>query len=406
VGEGSHREIDGVRVPLLGFGPADPPPNFSDSSLFEEDLSGLDLRGANFANCQIVCTSFAGSNLAGASFKDAGLDDVDLTGATIAGASFRNATTIKLTATDLDVTDVDLTCTTLRFDTGAAKPVIKNLTAARFYHSVFQHMDLSGQDLPRMGRANPSGPCDWQGVNFTGANLTEANFESSSIVDCDFTRVVAPGVKFTMASIEGTPLTGADFSGGDFTTCHLSNANLSDANLSDTKFSVSVASHSRFTDANFSGANFSNLNSQNRPVFRTCDFTGANFSGADLGGSDFAYLSGHSDHEGDPPLSKLTGCMWVGARTDGINVSFDNGYTVHDSTFGEVDVDDWHVAPYEQFSVRDAAAHLGVDVDTLAVLAWGGVLELRSNVTGLPPEGGAVDVDRYHVPVWALQNYS
>jgi hypothetical protein len=54
--------------------------------------------------------------------------------------------------------------------------------------------------------------------------------------------------------------------------------------------------------------------------------------------------------------------------------------------------------------VNGATAALGVDADTLAVLAWGGVVEVRDNVTGQVVDDVA-DLTRCHIPIWAIQNY-
>jgi hypothetical protein len=60
-------------------------------------------------------------------------------------------------------------------------------------------------------------------------------------------------------------------------------------------------------------------------------------------------------------------------------------------------------AEYERFTLDDAADLLNVDRDTLAILVWGGEVEMRNNYTGdVVTSGDAADG---HIPVWAIQNY-
>jgi uncharacterized protein YjbI with pentapeptide repeats len=398
------RDIDGVQVPLLGTTPVGSPPDFSGWRLCGVDLSGLDLRGANFANCALVDVTFAGSDLRDATFRDGTLDGVDLTGATVTGMSLRSVSAVRLTADELDVTDVDMALAAVAFTREKPRPVIRNLNAASIGHSTLQRMDVSGQDLSRLGTRQPSGPSDWTDVDFSGSNLTGADFGSSVINGCDFSRVTAPDVTFALGSIEASSLLGADFSGGDFSLCNISNANFTGANLTGTKFSIFSVSSSGFGKANFSHADMSDPNERNGPAFEACDFRGANFTQANLGKSDFASAYGYWDGDESRPVSDLRGCTWTGANTKDMTVSCDNGRTFIDENGYDVDVDDWLVADYERFSVNDATAALGVDADTLAVLAWGGVVEVRDNVTGQVVDDVA-DLTRCHVPIWAIQNY-
>jgi hypothetical protein len=63
----------------------------------------------------------------------------------------------------------------------------------------------------------------------------------------------------------------------------------------------------------------------------------------------------------------------------------------------------WQVTQYERYSIDEAVDLLGVDRETLAVLAWGGAIDVRDNETCQNAEQSG-DLDNCHIPIWVIQN--
>lgn len=99
--------------------------------------------------------------------------------------------------------------------------------------------------------------------DFTGTNLTGANFMYSWFRDADFTDATIPGTNFHHANITvgtnftGANLTGADFTGADTSTGHLK---FNDANLKRAVLKNLNLTESDFQDANLKDVDFENSN--------------------------------------------------------------------------------------------------------------------------------------------------
>jgi uncharacterized protein YjbI with pentapeptide repeats len=99
------------------------------------NLSGVDFRGQNLAECDFSGSNFSGANLQGIDFAQSDLSDVDLTGADLTDASF-----IETFCTRTNFTDANLTNTS--FD-GTLKQC--DFTRANFSGSAWgDYMETEG----------------------------------------------------------------------------------------------------------------------------------------------------------------------------------------------------------------------------------------------------------------------
>jgi len=128
-------------------------------------------------------------------------------------------------------------------------------------------------------------------VDFSGFDLTDANFAGSQLA----------GVRFAMCDLTRADFSGANLAGADFNQARLICAIFSEADLSGASFQQAVmdrcemgglpvrANESARTAGaidRFPGANF-RINQLGKTVFRLCDLTQANFEGLDLQDCDF-----------------------------------------------------------------------------------------------------------------------
>jgi uncharacterized protein YjbI with pentapeptide repeats len=124
-------------------------------NLHPADLSGMDLRGANFERTSFFSANLQGANLSGANFREA-----DLRAADFSGANFSN--------TSLE----------------AARCAMANFTGANFTGADLSYaFDFSGDFCQ----------CDFTGANlawvdFRDADLQETNFHGAILFENDFNR--------------------------------------------------------------------------------------------------------------------------------------------------------------------------------------------------------------------------
>lgn len=124
------------------------------------------------------------------------------------------------------------------------------------------------------------------GYDFSGLDLSKADFSCSDLRGAKFNHSKLRGANFHCADFRrnrfdtvdfsGADLSGTDFSGARFNNVHFNGANLSGANFSGADFYT----------VDFSGADL------NGADFRGADFYTVDFGGADLNGADFS--SAHS----------------------------------------------------------------------------------------------------------------
>ncbi|MEY3867281.1 MAG: hypothetical protein RLZZ338_1172 [Cyanobacteriota bacterium] len=110
-----------------------------------------------------------------------------------------------------------------------------NFARAKLIGTNFRGADLRGANLSE---------ADLSGANLSGADLRGANLSQTDLIVADLRRV----------NLSGADFTGADLSGADFTGADLSGANLSEANLRDTKLIVADLRRANLTNVKLKGA--------------------------------------------------------------------------------------------------------------------------------------------------------
>jgi uncharacterized protein YjbI with pentapeptide repeats len=171
--------------------------------LSHKDLSGLDLSDLDFKRATLD-----GANLYGS----------DLSRANLSGTSLRGARLDRATLIDADFTEADLT---------GASILRPNIFADI---QAFRPSNRLSFAKTRMANAHLNGTFD--GVNFTGADLTAALFGPR---DPREEVLITPMMSLIGTTFDNAILVQVDLSGNDLRDAHFIGADLSRANLRDTR---------------------------------------------------------------------------------------------------------------------------------------------------------------------------
>jgi len=297
----------------------------SGTNLSGFDLAGLEMRNWNFENASLESSDFTGVDLTGANFGaaqfDSLLDPANANRMLVDTSFFSGATLPFADLRDLDLTGYDLS--------GA------NLQSTILEGTNFENADLSGADLTGLSRICNGSDC----ADLTGARLSCVDFGLSPFEDflvrsnatdeapaTDFFFYVDPdlsGLRLIQRTLLDYNFTGRDLTKADFEQGNLRRVDFTDADLHGTRFvnatlctTGSDAECPTFdstdlvgsTDCNDQeGANFTGVDFSNAPqtLFEAVDDQSAacvNFTNADLGlpdadattGFDFSDLSDYA----------------------------------------------------------------------------------------------------------------
>ncbi len=252
-----------------------------------EQLSNIDLQGADLSKANLTGASLAGVNLTGVNLTNANLTDVNL--------NFANLTGVNLTGVNLigaNLTGVSLAGFNL---------IGVNLTGANLMGTNLTGVNLTGANLTNTNLT---------GANLTGANLTGVNLAYADLKAANLTGVNLTGFNLTCANLTSVNLTYACLTGANLTGANLTAVNLTGANLT----SVNL------TSANLIGANLTGVN------LAGASLTGANLTDANLTGVSLAgfNLTGVSLMGVNMEFAKLEGASLMGVSMINANLKFTN----------------------------------------------------------------------------------
>ncbi|MEN6308814.1 MAG: pentapeptide repeat-containing protein [Anaerohalosphaeraceae bacterium] len=277
--------------------------DFGYSTLTDADLSGANLAGASLDHSMAANANLSGANLTHTKFNRSELTNADLSGADLTGANLNDYSTLtgadlsgaNLTGASFDsstLTDADLSGAIV---TGANFHAVWGFTKEQLYSTAsYQSGDLHGIEL---------GSNNLIGWNFANQNLAGANL-SAVLKDADLSGANLTNAKFNQSTLTGADLRGANLTSADFSLATLtSTTNLSGATLTNVKFK-----ESKLTNANLSGVNLAGA-----------DFYLATLTDADLGGAN---LTDASFERSVMANADLSGTIIAGA-----NFSYTTGFT-------------------------------------------------------------------------------
>ncbi len=189
------------------------------------NLRGYDLSHANLSWTPLGKADLSGADLSGAMLEGANLPEANLIGANLTEATLRRAMLVQANLRKANLTRADL-------------------SEVQLDGANFREANLSGVNL-LLARGG--------GVCFAGADLTEANFDSSSFIGADFSgatlvRACCPGAYFAHAKLVGADLTRANLA-----EARLIGANLTDATLTEADLNSALLTEANMTNADLTG---------------------------------------------------------------------------------------------------------------------------------------------------------
>ena len=303
----SNANLAGVTMTNVGI---DSDTNFTETDwtgavLEETSFYGVNLTNAKLQNASLTYSSFDTCNVSGANFAGTHFDsgyfleaiavgailvdtvmnetdfsDSDFTGSDFEGAALTQVSFYYVTSTGakfrhlndggggyVDFFMSDLT----NADLSHAKLMEANLHSTNFTNAKFVQADLTNATT------------DHDEVNFTGADLRQANLTDVWFNEADFTGADLRGANLTEADLTEATFHSADLSGLDLTTAYLASASFVGANMSGANLAGQTLWNRDFSDANLNGA-----------LLTSALLGGADFTGADLTAADFAGANLHS----------------------------------------------------------------------------------------------------------------
>jgi uncharacterized protein YjbI with pentapeptide repeats len=280
----------------------------SSNDLAGWDLSGQNLQFAHFGDSVLTGADLRGANLSGANFTRAWLASANMAGAAIVGARFQGTSSQGFTKEQLYSTASYQEKDLRGIGLGGAHP--------RDYYSdyplphVLTGWDFSGQNLT--GAEFSLAwliDADFTGADLTGANLRSAvlfraKFVGAVVTRADFNNLDKPTslgltkeqlyatASYAAKDLQGITLAGNNLSGWDFSGQNLAGAALYQTTLRNARFAGAIVAGALFSDTTSRGfakeqlyatASYRTKNLQ-RIVLADNDLTGWDFSGQDLTG--------------------------------------------------------------------------------------------------------------------------
>ena len=228
--------------------------NLSGITLSYNDLSGWDFNGQNLWKARFQDATLANTNFTNADLTSANFGGAILTNAIFKGADLTSASLRATTLTNADFTDAIVNGINFYGTVGFTQAQLKSTKS-------YKEKNLSGVNFQYI-----DGLIDFSGLDFSGFNLTSADFGMTILKDVDFTDAIITGASF--------------YGSSDFTKAQLkSTKNYKEKDLSGINLNFND-----WSDLDFKGFNLTST------VFRgafikNADFTDAIITGADFGGS-------------------------------------------------------------------------------------------------------------------------
>jgi len=187
---------------------------------FGTDFSGLDLRGVDWRVPHAGKTNLQGANFAGANLQDAQFGAAILYGADFTGANLDDASFVRASLKRAILVRASLQGTRFqRCDLTGAKLDGVDLSQGDIAGCVFPQATLAGATLAGCVSAG------WQ-MDFSRANLREANLRGLNLIDADFRRA-----HLNSANLSGCQLERADFTDAELTGASFAGANVAAADF-------------------------------------------------------------------------------------------------------------------------------------------------------------------------------
>ena len=316
------------------------------ADVMDKDYSYADLCGETFSGT-IKNVNFSHANLSEARFLCSSycIEDVDFSHADLTNAMFRHSgmSNVKFVNANLEGVQSIFNGACKNADFTSANLRMANFSSADFSGSVFLNANLTEAGLYCT---------ELSGCNFTGAIVKGARFNGSTLtLEQLYSTQSYSQDKDLSGTVFGYLSAALDLSSGDFSGINLTDAYFQSTTLKDAKFASANLTNADFTSSVATGASFAGANLTNAifassvltgASFRNADLTNVDFSGATLAGVDFsiATIAGANFKDTDVTFSQLSssnGFNWTGICLSGLNLEGANlsHYCLDDADLSE-----------------------------------------------------------------------
>ncbi len=241
--------------------------SFSNSDFTRASFASAKITGAQFNATVMDATVMDEANFSGAIFTN-----VHVTNTRLRKARFAGATMIKTELGHVDARQADFSRITMK----------EGSLDGQFDEASFREVRFSG--VRYIGGGNADSPTTYfNGADFSHADLSGIHFRGVEMRRAKFLGTQAKGSRFGPAILDGIITQGADFSGTTFQTYNtdttMTNANFQKTTCVKCNFNNVVLQNTRFDESDLSGTSFSGASARLGGVsFRNADLTDADFS--------------------------------------------------------------------------------------------------------------------------------
>jgi uncharacterized protein YjbI with pentapeptide repeats len=196
------------------------------------DLTAITAKHAVFLNVDFSKANLNKAQISHCVFKDCKFSESQIEGASLLASDFRGSSFMDVRFTNVDFSDSIFEGVEFSYAAQNEYAPVKHLLA--FDCCLFRRTNLRRVTFGKKGDRPLLG---FKETDFTGANLTEANCNSSKFIGCNFSDASLASTEFKKALVKN-PRTfeGASLKGVDFTGATLVNMDISSCNVVNARF--------------------------------------------------------------------------------------------------------------------------------------------------------------------------
>jgi len=284
--------------------------NLSSATLANANLTGATVAGADLGNTNLTASqlystaSYQSQNLQGIGLEDNNLTGWSFSGQDLTNASLNSATLKNANLTGSTVAGADLGSTSLTpsqlYSTASYQS--RNVQGIGLEYDDLTGWNFSGQDMTSANFYSAT----LTNATLTNANLTNAIMSSATLTNANLTGATVAGANFANTNLTasqlystasyqaqnlqgiglvGNDLTGWKFSGQDLTSANFYSATLTNATLTNANLTNANLYSANLTNANLTNANLTNA------TLQLATLTNANLTDATVVGANFGSTS-------------------------------------------------------------------------------------------------------------------
>jgi uncharacterized protein YjbI with pentapeptide repeats len=279
----NFREFNYLFLPKFNFEKLVAPGiKFVESSLEFSSFYRADLEAADFSGAILTETSFRRAILSKVNFSGAKLYKANLSITDLTGAKLTDTHLDEVNLSEAKLSGVDLSSIKLSPISSNSDLKIIDFTSADLSQANLSNLDLRGAKFTsaNLSGANLSGS-NLSGLDLKGVNLTGANLRGAKLIKTDLSYLDLYQVNLSQADLTKAELTGTTLEKADLTNATLDQANLSMTNLKGAILTQAKLNKATLTETDLSQADLTQAEAE-EASFLITKLDKANFTQAKL----------------------------------------------------------------------------------------------------------------------------